>query len=244
MGNYIRQQVRTGNTVNNLNRSLYAVHLFVLISLGCCYIPYAYTAYRGVSAHPCAAFRAAPLGAPRPRLSSAAAVTHERPWGAGWRGPSCLRLAGLQAGAGLAASVCPPLRCEWLSACGMTAWDMPGPLLLMKSSFSLTEVAIEHVWWLLHCFSGWFLGLSCFHLPHFLPPHSRAVCKGTEGSAWMPHRPLSSQGWADVDGRGEAGDGIMGMQTRASENCLYWFGKGLWLQQMHHICDMVAVPIV
>lgn len=36
---------------------------------------------------------------------------------------------------------------------------------------------------------------------------------------------------------------FVGIQTWALENCLYWFGKGLWLQQMHRICDRVAVPI-
>lgn len=64
----------------------------------------------------------------------------------------------------------------------------------MKSSFSVTEVAIEHVWWLLRRFSGWFLGPGCFYLPRFLPPHPPAACRGTEGSVWKPHRPLSLLG--------------------------------------------------
>lgn len=52
MANYIRQQVPTGNTVNNLNGSLCALHLFVPINLACCYIAdfpeRFYPAYRGV----------------------------------------------------------------------------------------------------------------------------------------------------------------------------------------------------
>lgn len=51
-------------------------------------------------------------------------------------------------GVGFGASIynlSPPLGSDWLGSCGTTARDLPGTSLVMKSSFSATEVAIEHV---------------------------------------------------------------------------------------------------
>jgi len=57
--------------------------------------------------------------------------------------------AGSRRGAGFVASLqhlCPPLCCDWLGSRTAPAGDLPGPLLVTKSSPPATEVAIEHVW--------------------------------------------------------------------------------------------------
>lgn len=62
-------------------------------------------------------------------------------------------------------------------------------------------------------------------------PTGRSLFSGLSRCKW--HRARQGMGFSV----------FVGIQTWALENCLYWFGKGLWLQQMHRICDRVAVPI-